>query len=364
MNSNGHTVAPIEAKIEAELKQAADSLNEPAFPFEAECFSLERPFEMPTAIISVDGEIISTAGNITTIAGQAKSGKSAVVSSLLAGAIAPKGGIIDTLGFNVQYNGSYKAVLHFDTEQSDYNHYKTFSGIYRRTGRHKDLDNFRSFNLRKYPFADRRKFIEESCTLYGLQCGGVFIIVIDGIADLLSSPNDEEESNGLIDWTEKLAITHNCPVVTVLHFNPGSEKERGHLGSQLQRKSESVLSVMKLTDTQESRIQGRFLRNAGEIPEISFEYDKAKGYHVLISKVSQLDKRNFKEIQKQAEITSKHEAIKVEFEAVLGNAWLKNKDLIAGYMDRTGFKNDAANKHLRLVKDLFGRNDKGEYGRK
>lgn len=202
MSSNGQAAAPDlnTTSIEAELKQAAESLNEPAFPFESECFSLERPFEMPAAIISIDGEIISTAGNVTTIAGQAKSGKSAVISALLAGSIAPKGGVVDTLGFTVLYNENYKAVLHFDTEQSDYNHYKTFSSIYRRAGRQKDVDNFRSFNLRKYPFADRRKFIEESCTLYGLQCSGMFLTVIDGIADLLNSPNDEEESNGLIDW--------------------------------------------------------------------------------------------------------------------------------------------------------------------
>lgn len=149
--------------------------------------------------------------------------------------------------------------------------------------------------------------------------------------------------------------------MTVLHFNPGSEKERGHLGSQLQRKSESVLSVTKQPETQESRIQGRFLRNAGEIPEITFQYDKVRGYHVLTNKVSQQDRRMQKDFQKQSDSIQKQEAIKAEFEAVLGNKWMKNKDLLASYMDRKSVKIAAANRHFSLVKDYFKRNEKGEY---
>ncbi len=61
-----------------------------------------------------------TAGNITVFSGQQKTGKSAVNAALLAGGIAPKGVPIDTLGFIVAYNQDNKAVLHFDTEQSEY----------------------------------------------------------------------------------------------------------------------------------------------------------------------------------------------------------------------------------------------------
>jgi hypothetical protein len=42
-----------------------------------------------------------------------------------------------------------------------------------------------------------------------------------------------------------LAIQYNCPIICVIHLNPGGEKERGHLGSQLVRKSDSNLKLEK-----------------------------------------------------------------------------------------------------------------------
>jgi hypothetical protein len=66
----------------------------------------------------------------------------------------------------------------------------------------------------------------------------------------------------------------------VVHVNPGSEKERGHMGSQGQRKAESALFVRKDKDI--STIEPKLLRNAGigDTPQIQFTYDKTKGYHV------------------------------------------------------------------------------------
>jgi hypothetical protein len=55
--------------------------------------------------------------------------------------------------------------------------------------------------------------------------------------------NDSAESNAFVAAYHDLAIRHKCPVIGVLHLNPGSEKSRGHLGSQLERKSETNLRL-------------------------------------------------------------------------------------------------------------------------
>ena len=60
--------------------------------------------DKPVPVITINNEIISTEGNLTTISGASKSGKSAFTSILLAGAISADG-VIDGLELvNVQPN--------------------------------------------------------------------------------------------------------------------------------------------------------------------------------------------------------------------------------------------------------------------
>jgi hypothetical protein len=72
--------------------------------------------DKPVPVITINNEIISTEGNLTTISGASKSGKSAFTSILLAGAISADG-VIDGLELvYVQPNVNKKAVIHIDTE--------------------------------------------------------------------------------------------------------------------------------------------------------------------------------------------------------------------------------------------------------
>jgi hypothetical protein len=63
--------------------------------------------------------------------------------------------------------------------------------------------------------------------------------------------NDATEANGLVGELHALAIRFDCPIICVLHENPGENtqgKTRGHLGSQLERKAESNLRLLKDSD--------------------------------------------------------------------------------------------------------------------
>jgi hypothetical protein len=135
--------------------------------------------------------------------------------------------------------------------------------------------------LRDFNTDERRKGIEQLIDKYSQQFNGVHIIFIDGIADIIDDTNDQAQSNDVVRFFERIAIKYNCPVITIIHLNPGStEKSRGHLGSQLERKCESVVSISKDKDSEVSTIEGKLLRNAGAIPQLQFKYDIEKGYHV------------------------------------------------------------------------------------
>lgn len=236
----------------------------------------------PDPIIKINGEIISTACNITTFSGASKSGKSALSGIIVAGAISPDG-IYDGLqGVYVEQNPTGKAVLHIDTEQSRYKHQLNVKSILRRANLKKCPKYFLSYNIREL---DLNKFLETTaaiCRSANKKFGGTHLIVIDGIADYIPDPNDPVPSNSIVKSFEELAIECDAPLITIVHTNPGMgpQKERGHLGSQLQRKSESVINIK--TDGEYSYIVPKFLRMAGntDIPQLQFKYDKSKGYHV------------------------------------------------------------------------------------
>jgi hypothetical protein len=77
--------------------------------------------------------------------------------------------------------------------------------------------------------------------------GGIFAVIIDGTADLVNDVNDAKECNPFVAELHALAISHDCPIINVVHENPGKDggKMRGHLGSQLERKAESNLRLKK-----------------------------------------------------------------------------------------------------------------------
>lgn len=71
------------------------------------------------------------------------------------------------------------------------------------------------------------------------------LVLIDGARDLVTSINDEEQATNLssllLKWTADLQI-HIC---VVLHQNKNDAQARGHLGTELVNKAETVLSATK-----------------------------------------------------------------------------------------------------------------------
>lgn len=241
----------------------------------------ETDIPIPIPIITISGETICTEGNITTISGASKSGKSAFTGWILAGAISPDGQLNDPLeGLYVEPNTKQKAVIHFDTEQARHKQQKNIRTMLYRADLEKMPKYFLSYNIRQLATAEYTKKTGEICEAANKAFDGIHLIVVDGGADYINDVNDQEQSNGIVKFFEDLAIRYKTTVIIIIHTNPGTEKERGHLGSQCQRKSESVLIVKQ--DSEISYIEGKFLREAGKgkISNMPFMYAEDKGYHV------------------------------------------------------------------------------------
>ena len=79
--------------------------------------------------------------------------------------------------------------------------------------------------------------------------GRLHSVIIDGIGDLVTNPNSEEECFPLIMKLHGFSEMYHCPIVVVLHLNPSvkEDKSRGHLGSQLERKAQTVADDPEVT---------------------------------------------------------------------------------------------------------------------
>lgn len=237
-------------------QQARESVEQPPginvdlAVLDARRIDLEKPPPKPVPVIRLMGQQICTAGNLTVISAQAKAGKSAVVGVMLATLLSAdqtKTDHLDLFGFAGQEPGK-KAVVLFDTEQSPYDACSLVVRATARAGMQGLPENFRCYSLADIGIPQRRLLLNAELERAAQKCGGVHCVFIDGVADLCADLNDSQEAFGLVDDLVRLAIKYKCPVVNVLHENPSGKeagKTRGHLGSQLERKAESNLRVVK-----------------------------------------------------------------------------------------------------------------------
>ena len=280
--------------------------------------------DKPVPIFTLGETVISTVGNITNIQAPPKGGKSAVVASMIAAVLNGNRQGVDTLGFSAE-NPEGKALVHFDTEQSAYDH----DQLIRRAMRRAKVDEapawLMSYCVTDLSIADRKKALADALEIAERDHGGTFAVMIDGIADLCASPNDEAESFALVASLATMTKDHHCAVVTVLHENPGSEtgKMRGHLGSQLERKAETPLRLAKdsngiTTIWADKARHGHLPREQG----LCFQWSDAAGMHVSCGDAGEIKR------------TAKREKMEAEAAKVfLAGESMAYGELVAGIME-------------------------------
>jgi len=195
-------------------------------------------------LFTLAGIVICTPGNLAAVTAPAKVGKSAFMSAMMAATMTPPEADADCLSI-VGYNQDGKAVRYFDTEQSPYHFWHLVNRGKRRAKVPVKPDWLGAYCIADMTADQIRKAIAIEMADAAEVYGGIHSIVIDGVADLVADVNDATECNALVAELHTLAIRYNCSIICVIHKNPGTDKMRGHLGSQIQRKAETNLSLDK-----------------------------------------------------------------------------------------------------------------------
>ncbi|MBK8041157.1 MAG: PriCT-2 domain-containing protein [Verrucomicrobiaceae bacterium] len=281
---------------------------------DARRITLDKPPPKPVSVYKLAGQQICTAGNLTNIQAQAKAGKTAALGCIVAAAVASEEHnpddpleAPDCLGFTAAPHRG-KAVILFDTEQSPYDSWLLAQRAVSRAGSDDLPPNFRFYSVADVPTAQRRAYLAAELERAKEECGGIHSVLIDGVGDLSVDPNDAVESNRLVEELVQHAIKYECPIITVLHENPsGAEtgKTRGHLGSQLERKAESNLRVVKDAKGVSTIFSDR-CRHAS-IPKESgprFAWNDAAGMHVTVHADVKADKADEKRKEEKPAVDS------------------------------------------------------------
>jgi len=258
----------------------------------------KNPPALSEMLISINDVPLGTQGNLLGITGGEGTGKSNYAGSLIAGTVCETNNT-DTLGTVIKQNRENKAVLLYDTEQSEVQLYKNISCVLKRGNLTAMPDYFKAYCLTSMSRKERMQAIVQSMDRFYYQFGGIQMVVIDGIADLVKCANDEAESIGLIDELYRLAGIYKTCIVCVLHFVPNGMKLRGHLGSELQRKAAAILSIEKDENPQISVVKALKVRDGSplDVPLIQFAWNKEKGMHTYLGEKPCEEKEKRKETE-------------------------------------------------------------------
>jgi hypothetical protein len=233
---------------------------------------LKIPIERPPIILRI-GNIVNgvnykqrlfTLGNFSAITGKGKS-KKTYLAALMSAALVKNGNEQDKFYGSLPSNKRW--VLRFDTEQSDYDAYVSSKQIERLVGY--ESDYFGAFDLRDLNAIDRCGFIDYTLKTFKENIG---CIIIDGIADLVKTINDEDEASRVITLLMQWSKQYNCHIINIIHQNKNDNFATGWIGSGVIKKSEAIISVEKIEGNPvRSTIHCDNIRGVGDFDDFQIE---------------------------------------------------------------------------------------------
>ena len=196
-------------------------------------------YTTPPEVIHVGNSTISTLGNFSASTGKGKSKKTFNVCAIVASAITGR----KILNYEAHFPEGKRRILYFDTEQSSYHCHKVLERINRLAGypAEEDLSLIEFVMLREYNPIDRRQIIELALA----ERPDVGLVIIDGLRDLLFDINSSVEAAEVIGLLMRWTSQYNLHIHTVLHLNKADDNVRGHIGTELNHKAETILQITR-----------------------------------------------------------------------------------------------------------------------
>ena len=196
---------------------------------------------IPPKILFVGDCTIATFGNFSASTGKAKSKKTFNISAMVAAAVTNS----TVLNYRACLPEGKRNILYFDTEQSKFHCHSVLERIYKLSGLSLKEDDPRLmfWGLREYTPKLRIAVIDYALRKYD----EVGLVIIDGLRDLMYDINNGKEATDVMTVLMAWTSVYELHIHTVLHLNKNDNNPRGHIGTELENKAETVLIISKNT---------------------------------------------------------------------------------------------------------------------
>ncbi len=194
---------------------------------------------IPPKILFVGDSTIATFGNFSASTGKAKSKKTFNISAMVAAAVTNT----TVLNYRACLPEGKRKILYFDTEQSKYHCHNVLERIYKLSGLSvkKDDPRLLFWGLREYTPKLRIALIDYALRKHQ----EVGLVIIDGLRDLMYDINNGKEATDVMTVLMAWTSVYDLHIHTVLHLNKNDNNPRGHIGTELENKAETVLIISK-----------------------------------------------------------------------------------------------------------------------
>ena len=225
---------------------------------------------IPPKILFVGDCTIATFGNFSASTGMAKSKKTFNISAMVAAAVTNT----TVLNYRACLPEGKRKILYFDTEQSKYHCHNVLERIYKLSGLFvkKDDPRLLFWGLREYTPKLRIALIDYALRKHQ----EVGLVIIDGLRDLMYDINNGKEATDVMTVLMAWTSVYDLHIHTVLHLNKNDNNPRGHIGTELENKAETVLIISKnLQNNSISEVRPMHMRDK-EFSTFAFHIDDNK----------------------------------------------------------------------------------------
>lgn len=288
-------------------------------------------YNKPAGLIYQGERLILSRGNIATITGKAKAGKGCTCIGIMAS--------IEDECLTLTLDESIKRILYIDTEQANYHAQNIIKRVYRLCEWDLSQPRDELILLALRPKTAKERF---SITEMAIQHYKPDLVFVDGVRDLLNDFNSIDESSEVVNSLMKWSHDFNCGIVNVIHVNKNDRNARGHCGTELINKSESVLEVVNNDGI--ITVTAPYSRN---IPPDDFSFKIVKGLPQLCDSPKESEKK-----EKLRELIKK---------AMFGTMQITKKELVRKIVNLTGKKERTADRRIKdaIQAGILKENERG-----
>jgi len=234
-------------------------------------------------ILTIGNRVVGSTMAYIIFGGLPKAGKSSYLNSCIASAFTPH----DIFSMKINLPANRRKICLFDTESSDFDYYKRIEQIKDFAGISILPDYFNSFQVREdssiiiRQMVDRYLELNEDCS----------VLILDGMLDLISNYNNEDEASNLTKWLKKITKVYDLLIISVLHFNKSNDHTTGVIGSHSDRFAQSTLEIRKDKETNTYIMASRFMRSDADFEPITLMNFNGRMQQVANDSIKQKSKK-------------------------------------------------------------------------